>query len=104
VDQYIKAAQTADLPPGSSLRIEVLGRRVALFNVDGTYYAIDDECTHRGGPLSEGLVAGGKVTCPWHAAKCDVRTGDVANPPAEQPVRSYNVRVAGTDLEIELAD
>ena len=65
--QFIKIASTADLAPGKARCVEVGGKKVALFNLEGTFYAIDDTCTHRGGPLSEGEVSGEEVTCPWHA-------------------------------------
>lgn len=103
MSQFIKVARIADLPPpGEARRIEVLGRTIALFNVDGAYRAIDDECTHRGGPLSEGAVTGGQVTCPWHAARFDLTTGAPQSPPAERAVRAYSVRVSEGHLEIEI--
>jgi len=69
-------------------------------NVSG-FYALSDTCTHRRGPLSEGTVEGAEVTCPWHGAKFDVRTGAVLGPPAGQAVKTYPVRVTGPDIEIE---
>ena len=68
----------------------------------GRYYAIDDTCTHRGGPLSEGEVDGTTVTCPWHGARFDVRNGTVLNPPAAKGVCSYSVRVDGNDIKVEV--
>ena len=65
------------------------------------FYALSDTCTHRGGPLSEGTVEGAEVACPWHGARFDVKTGAVLGPPAAREVRSYPVRVTGTDVEIE---
>ena len=64
--QFIKIASTTDLAPGEAKCVEVAGKKIALFNLDGTFFAIDDTCTHRGGPLSEGEVSGEEVTCPWH--------------------------------------
>lgn len=105
MSRFIKAAPIADLPAsGAAFRTEVRGRMIAVFNVDGTYRAIDDECTHRRGPLSEGVVAAGQVTCPWHGARFDLETGTVLNPPAEKGVRAYNVRMTESHLEIELED
>lgn len=72
----IKIAGVEDLLPGQAGAFTVEGRRIALFNVEGTYYAIGDSCTHRGGPLSEGDAQGTKVTCPWHGADFDLKTGD----------------------------
>jgi nitrite reductase/ring-hydroxylating ferredoxin subunit len=100
--QFIKAANTGDLQPGSGTLVELEGRRIALFNIDGNYYAIDDTCTHRGGPLSEGFVEGDHVTCPWHGAQYNIKTGAVLRPPAPQGVNKYNVRVQGSAVEIEI--
>ena len=74
--QFIKVAHTADLASGSAKCVEVAGKKIALFNLQGSFYAIDDTCPHRGGPLCEGEVAGEEVTCPWHAAPGLTRAGD----------------------------
>ena len=66
------------------------------------FHALSDTCTHRGGPLSEGTVEGAEVTCPWHGARFDIKTGAVMGPPAGREVRSYPVRVTGADIEIEV--
>ena len=66
--EFVKVAKTRDIAPGEGKAVDVGARRIALFNVDGTFYAIDDECTHRGGPLSEGMLMREEVTCPWHGA------------------------------------
>ena len=66
--EFVKVAKTSDLAPGEAMAVDVGARRIALFNIEGTYLAVDDTCTHRGGPLSEGMVVGNEVTCPWHAA------------------------------------
>jgi len=99
--QFVKVGTKGDLAPGQGKMVEVSGRKIALFNVEGTYYAIDDTCTHRGGPLSEGELAGNEVTCPWHGAVFDVTTGKVLGPPATKGVSRYNVRVSGENIEIE---
>ena len=100
--QFIKAATTDDLADQQAKLVELEGQKIALFRVDGAFYALSDTCTHRGGPLSEGTVEGAEVTCPWHRAKFDLRTGAVLGPPARQGVRSYPVRVTGADIEIEV--
>ncbi len=99
---FVKAASTGDLAPGQGKRIKVQGRTIALFNLGGSYHAIDDTCSHRGGPLSEGQVEGNIVTCPWHGAKFDVSTGSVTGPPARTGVTSFRVRVTGSDIEVEV--
>lgn len=100
--QFVKVAKTEELAPGQGKLIEVEKRRIALFNVGGTYYAIDDTCSHVGGPLSEGLVEGDVVTCPWHGAQFRIPTGEVLRPPARRGIATYTVRVEGSDIEIGL--
>lgn len=100
--QLHKVATTKDLPPGSATCIEVEGKRLALFNVGGTYFAIDDECPHSGGPLSEGDVDGSQVECPWHGAVFDLADGSVQCPPADEGVTSYRVEVDGDDIKVEI--
>ncbi len=95
-----KVATTQDLQPGASLCVEVDGQKIALFNIDGNYYAIDDTCTHVGGPLSEGEVSSTSVTCPWHGAQFDLETGNVLRAPAQQGVSGHKVLVEGDDIKI----
>ncbi len=97
----IKVAQTKDLPPGKGLCVDVGGEMVALFNVDGKYYAIEDACSHQGGPLSEGDLDGTTVTCPWHAATFDITTGEATSPPAHENLKTFVVHVEGGDILIE---
>ena len=99
---FVKLAKTDEVAPGQGKMVEVEGKKIALFNVEGSFYAIDDICTHRGGPLSEGSLEGKQVTCPWHGARYDVTTGEVLGPPAPQGVARYNVRVEGGDIEVEI--
>ena len=100
--QLVKVAETKDVPPGAAKAVEAEGRKIALFNRGGAYYAIDDTCTHRGGPLSEGEVEGTVVTCPWHGATYDITTGNVLGPPAPRGVARYEVRVDGSDIKVEV--
>jgi nitrite reductase (NADH) small subunit len=101
--EFVKVAKAGDIDPGEARRVEANGKRIALFNIDGAFYAIDDTCTHRGGPLSEGMVVGTEVTCPWHGAVFDVTTGSVLGAPAPRDVARYAaVRVEGEDIEVEL--
>jgi len=99
---FVKVATTGELAPGEAKKVDVQGKAIALFNCDGSYYAIDDTCTHRGGPLSEGMVEGEVVTCPWHGAKFKVSTGEVVGPPARAGVSRYPTRVNGSDIEVEV--
>jgi nitrite reductase/ring-hydroxylating ferredoxin subunit len=99
---FTKIAKADDIPPGQARMFEVGGKSIALFNVDGLFYAIDDTCTHRGGPLSEGELSGKEITCPWHRAVFDVTTGEVLRPPAPRGISSYRTRVDGEDVEVEV--
>ncbi|HEY5744254.1 MAG TPA: non-heme iron oxygenase ferredoxin subunit [Terrimicrobiaceae bacterium] len=97
-----KIAKTEDLPPGSSRVVEVADKSLAVFNVEGTFYVIDNHCTHDGAPLAEGEVRDGCVICPWHAAEFDLVTGEALTPPAVEDVRSYKVLVSEGDICIDL--
>jgi nitrite reductase/ring-hydroxylating ferredoxin subunit len=78
----VRVAAAGELAHGEGRVVEVEGRALALFNVDGRYYAIDNVCPHRGGPLAEGDLDGRVVSCPWHAWRFDVTTGANVNNPA----------------------
>ena len=99
---FVKVATTGDLTPGQGKMVEVNGKKIALFNLEGSFYASNDTCTHRGRPLSEGEIEGEQVTCPWHGAIFDIKSGEVLGPPAPKGVARYNVWVAGTDIEVEV--
>jgi len=100
--EFIKVATTDEIAPGQAKLVEVGGNEIALFNVGGSFHAIDNTCTHIGGPLCEGEIDGAEVTCPWHGAVFDITTGKVLGPPAVQSVTRYDVRVNGSDLEVEV--
>ncbi|HLW49228.1 MAG TPA: HD domain-containing protein [bacterium] len=89
-----------EVPPGTGRVIEIGGRAIALFNVGGTFYALDNTCTHRGGPLGAGRLDGNVVTCPWHGNRFDVTTGRVIT--GVQSVTTYAVEVRGADILVEL--
>jgi nitrite reductase/ring-hydroxylating ferredoxin subunit len=99
--ELIRVAGTADIAPGSGTTVEAGGKSLAVFNVNGSYHVIDNDCVHRGGPLGEGELEGPIVTCPWHGWTYDVTTGKgVSNPAA--CVKSYPVTVEGTDIKVQL--
>ena len=102
MSEAIRIASVAAIPPGARTVVEARGKRIAVFNVGGRFHAIDEACSHEGGPLSEGTLDGTVVTCPWHGARFDVTTGAVLRPPARRAVASYAVRVSGPDLLLEL--
>ena len=94
MSKLIKVAETKDVSPGTAKVVQAEGRSIALFNVAGTFHAIDNTCTHRGGPLGEGELAGEVVTCPWHGAKFNVKTGEVL--PPVKGCRAFQSRSRGT--------
>lgn len=102
--EFVKVASRSDLPVGGKRLAEVDGRPIALFNVDGSFYAIDDVCTHDGGPLAEGELKGSEIQCPRHGAKFDVRTGKALCFPAFEPVPTHSVEVRGEDIYVALND
>ena len=99
---FVKVALLADVPPGQAKAVEAQGKEVALFNVGGTLYALDNICPHAGGPLAQGTVQGEQVECPWHGACFNLKTGASSSPLAADGVGAYPVRVNGSDIEIEV--
>ena len=99
---FVPAMKLADLPANGMISIEINGARIAVANVQGAYYAFDDECTHEQCSLAEGDLAGTRVTCMCHGAEFDVRSGAVLAPPAVVPVKVYRTRVDGDALHIEV--
>ena len=97
---FVKVAEVSDLPPGTGRCVEAGGKQLALFNVDGAFYAIDNTCLHRGGPLGEGELEGSIVTCPWHGWQYDVTTG-VNTMDDSQRVARYEVKVEGGVVLVE---
>lgn len=87
---------------GLGKMIEIEGKKIALFNVGGDFYALENSCTHRGGSLAHGRINGKVVTCPLHGAQFNIKTGEMLGPPAPKGVACYNVRIEGSDVEIEI--
>ena len=99
--EFVRVAGTADVKPGHGIVAEVEGKTLAIFNVDGTYHAIDNTCVHRGGPLGEGEIEGSVVTCPWHGWQYNVATGACVNNPSAK-VEVYQVKVEGDAVKVFL--
>ncbi|MBI4313839.1 MAG: non-heme iron oxygenase ferredoxin subunit [Candidatus Omnitrophica bacterium] len=96
------AAKKTELPDGHAKVVIVNGRRIALCNVGGQFYAIEDRCSHDNGPLGEGTLSGKLLECPRHGAQFDVTTGKPVTLPAVVPVRRYEVKIQGDDLLVEI--
>ena len=102
--RWVTLSGAADIPPGKVGVFDVGDNRIALCNVDGTFYAIDDVCTHDGGALDQGELEGCEIECPRHGARFDVRDGHVTQFPAFVPVGTYPVRVEGGAVLVEVED
>ena len=98
---FVKVAEISDLKSCENKVVNVDGNEVALFNVGGEFFAIGNTCAHRGGPLGEGFLEDGIVTCPWHGWRFDVKTGISPVMPAAK-VPSYKVKVEGNDVMVSL--
>ena len=100
--EFVTVGKTDEVAPGTVKVYEVGGQRIAVCNVDGAFYAIDDVCTHDGGPLDQGELEGNEIECPRHGALFDVTTGRPLTLPAVQPVRSYAVEVEGDQIKVSV--
>jgi len=98
--EFTTVATTEEIQPGDRIVVEVGRHWVAIFNVDGTYYAIDDVCTHDDGPLAEGELTVCIIECPRHGATFDIRDGKVLSAPALRDVQAYQVRVENENIQI----
>jgi 3-phenylpropionate/trans-cinnamate dioxygenase ferredoxin subunit len=96
--EFVRVGPAADLPPGGVRVMTVGGRRIAVFNVEGSFHAVDDSCTHEYAPLSQGARAGEIVTCPKHGSRFNVRTGRVLSLPAVVPLNTYPIKVEDGQL------
>lgn len=101
-ERWVTVARVADIRPGKGRKFSVEGREIAVFNIGGRFYAIDDTCTHERASLSEGEVWDTVVECPRHGAQFDLVTGKVLSLPAVKDVRAYKVVVQGDEVKISL--
>ncbi len=104
MSDFVVAAKTSDVSDPGSMLIEVDDRLVVLIHAGGSFYALDDVCTHDGGPLSEGPVGDGAIACPRHGARFDIRTGAALTMPATQATVAHEIKVEGDQVFIKLSD
>jgi nitrite reductase/ring-hydroxylating ferredoxin subunit len=104
--EFTQVSTKEQLQPGEMVSAWVGGRRVLLYNIDGEFYATDEQCTHRQCSLEEGQLASKTITCPCHAARFDVTTGAVLKPPATIPLPTHPVKVEGNNVMVgvDIAD
>jgi nitrite reductase/ring-hydroxylating ferredoxin subunit len=99
---FVTAAKVEDLQPGVGKGVIAGGKALALFFVDGAYYAVDAQCPHRSLSLVDGTCAGGELTCSFHGAKFKLATGELLGPPAKRGIKSYPVRVEGGMIQVDV--
>lgn len=102
MSDFVPVIKTSELPEAGKTVVEVGDRIVALFHVSGTFWALDDVCTHDGGTLADGLLDGHSVACARHGAKFDIRDGRALTMPATQPTIAHEVKVEGDQVLIRL--
>ena len=101
MSEFVTVAKVADLKPGECRTVMADGRELALFNVGGKFYCLDNVCPHRGGPLAEGTLDGNVVTCPWHGWRFDVTTGVSPVVPTAK-VEKFDCVVESNDVKVKL--
>ena len=94
------AARTGDIAPGEALRVEIGEREIAIFNLDGAFYATSDICTHSFASLSDGFIEGACVECPLHGGMFDIKTGAVIEEPCTEDLETFPVRVDGDTVYV----
>ena len=98
--EFVSISRAEDLGEGDIRAFDVRGTKIAVANVDGTFYAFDDTCTHMACSLAEGDLEETTVICPCHGSEFDVTSGAVLQGPAREPVETYETRVEGGSLEV----
>ncbi len=98
--EFVSVLKIKDLDNGKMKAVNFGNDIVCIINLGGNFYAVNNICTHEGGPLNEGTLEGFEVECPWHNARFDIRTGEVKASPAEQSVTTYQVKIQGDEILI----
>ncbi len=104
MSEFVAVCKVSDLPEGGRMVAEVEDRLVAIFRVDGRFYALDDVCTHDGGTLADGPLVGFAIACPRHGAKFDIRDGRVLSMPATKDTAAHEVKVEGDQVLVRIRD
>lgn len=99
---WVKVTTRSGLAPGEILAVELRGRRIALYNLDGEFHATDNVCTHAFALMSDGYLEGDIIECPLHGGRFDVRTGKGLGPPIVCDLKTYLVRLEGDDVEVNI--
>lgn len=100
MSEWVTVAAVGELAPGSRRVADVDGVAVAVFNIGGEYFAIEDVCTHDGGELASGVLEGDQIICPRHGARFCVRTGEALSAPAYEPTAKFPVRIENGAVQV----
>jgi nitrite reductase/ring-hydroxylating ferredoxin subunit len=98
-----RVCHASEIVEGTAGCFEIGGRRFALYNIGGTFYATDDRCTHARAYLSEGFIEGDTIECPLHGGRFHIPTGQPLSPPVRTPVRAYPVQVIDDEVYVQIA-
>jgi 3-phenylpropionate/trans-cinnamate dioxygenase ferredoxin subunit len=104
MSDFQRVCSVSDVPEGGKKVLEAGDRLIGLFHVGGEFWAIDDLCTHDGGPLAEGPLEGYTIICPRHGARFDIRTGRVLSMPATRNTAAHEVKVEGEDVLVRIVE
>jgi naphthalene 1,2-dioxygenase system ferredoxin subunit len=99
---WVRVAGRGDLTAGEVIGVEAGGRSIAVYDCDGELFATDNICTHAYACLSDGWLEGSTIECPLHAARFDVRTGAVLDPPATEDLKTYPVRLVDGEIQVKI--
>ncbi len=97
---FVKVGETSEIAPGRMQYYTVNKKEVCIANIDGTFYAVDDLCSHAECNISDGDIEGETITCPCHDSSFDVRTGEPNHPPATEPLATFEVKIEGNNILI----
>lgn len=103
MSEFVTVGRVADFVPGRGRMVVVNGRHIALFRLDDGFFAIDNLCLHQAGPLCDGDIEDGVVTCPWHGWSYEIRSGTLVQDP-RVGVSKHNTRIVGDDVQVQLTD
>ena len=104
MSEFTRVCKTSEIPDPGKAVFEVDNRFVVVIHMDGEFYALDDCCTHDGGPLGEGLLDGFQIACPRHGALFDIRTGQALTMPAVRGTTSHEVKIEGADVLVRIRE
>jgi nitrite reductase/ring-hydroxylating ferredoxin subunit len=97
---WVTVARRADLPAGQIKGVKVGKQEIALYNLEGEFYATDNVCSHAYAQLSDGFIERGQIVCPLHAGCFDIKTGKAVEPPAEEDIKTFPIRLNGDEIQV----